>query len=442
MYSHAQAEWWRPESPPDDEARPERARSNRAVPAVSASPFWALMIFTFIQILAPQALFKSLTPLRIGLIAAALAAATFLLDRIVRRGSVTVGSREMAVAAGLALWATVTVPWSYWPGGSLSFLTAVYLKTLVIFWLLANVVSTRERLKTMVWGLSLMAAPLAVLAIRAYLSGEFVDTGAVRRLESYEAPLTQNPNDLALMLNLILPLTVALFLAHRRIAVRAALLAVMALDVLAIIVSFSRAGFLTLGATASIYLVRLLKRPERGFAVAVLVLALLCAPLLPTGYLERLSTISNIEADPTGSAQARWADSLAAVKFVARHPIVGAGLGMDFLALNEIRGPAWKDVHNVYLQHAVDLGLPGLALFLVLFAGCARAARAVQRSAAGYPEQRDLFCLAEGIQVSLAAFAVAALFHPVAYHVYFYYMAGLALAIRHVHDSPMPVGAN
>ena len=43
---------------------------------------------------------------------------------------------------------------------------------------------------------------------------------------------------------------------------------------------------------------------------------------------------------------------------------------------------------------------------------------------------RDLFLLAEGIQVSLFAFAIAALFHPVAYHFYFYYIAGLALAAR------------
>jgi hypothetical protein len=34
------------------------------------------------------------------------------------------------------------------------------------------------------------------------------------------------------------------------------------------------------------------------------------------------------------------------------------------------------------------------------------------------------------IQVSLVAFAVAALFHPSAYHFYFYYVAGLAVAAR------------
>ena len=43
---------------------------------------------------------------------------------------------------------------------------------------------------------------------------------------------------------------------------------------------------------------------------------------------------------------------------------------------------------------------------------------------------REMFLLAEGIPVSLIAFAVAAFFHPVAYHHYFYYVAGLALAAK------------
>jgi O-antigen ligase len=390
------------------------------------------MAFTIILILAPQMYFKSLAPLRVGWIAAGVATITYLFDRLVHRGPLTIVSRETRAAAGLALWAILTIPWSYWPGGSVAFLLTAYFKTLVIFCLLANVVVTLERLKAIVWGLSLMAAPLAAYGIRQYLSGGFVADGAMNRIASYEAPLTQNPNDLALMLNLIFPLTAALLLSRRTLVARAALLGLMALDAAAIVVSFSRAGFLTLTTTLLLYIGRLVRRPERGWGLAVIVLALLSFPFLPAGYLERLGTISDVEADPTGSAQARWADTVAAVRYVVHHPIVGAGVGMNVLALNEVRGPAWKEVHNVYLEHAVDLGLPGLVLFLVLLTGCFRTAGEVRRRAAGTPALRDLFCLAEGIQISLAAFAVAALFHPVAYHFYFYYIAGLALALRAV----------
>jgi hypothetical protein len=112
---------------------------------------------------------------------------------------------------------------------------------------------------------------------------------------------------------------------------------------------------------------------------------------------------------------------------------VGAGLGMDTLALNEVRGPVWKEIHNVYLEYAVDLGLPGLMLFVMLLRGALRSARLAQYIGSQRqrePAMADLFHLAEGIRISLYAFAVAALFHPIGYHFYFYYFAGLAIAAR------------
>jgi O-antigen ligase len=117
-----------------------------------------------------------------------------------------------------------------------------------------------------------------------------------------------------------------------------------------------------------------------------------------------------------------------------QRPLVGAGIGMSILALNEAGGPRWHEVHNVYLQYAVDLGLPGLILFLLLFWGVFRQARSARKRAAAIPELRNLFLLDEGLQVSLIVFAVAGVFHPVAYHFYFYYFGGLALAARSATD--------
>ena len=210
---------------------------------------------------------------------------------------------------------------------------------------------------------------------------------------------------------------------------------VIALDVIAVILTFSRAGFLTLAVIFMVYQWKLHKRRERGWAVAALVIALVCIPLLPSGYLDRLSTITDTEADQTGSAQERWSDMVSAASFVLRNPIIGAGVGMNILALNEERGHSWQNVHNVYLQYTVDLGVPGLVLFLLLMVGCIKSAIFVQRRSAGVPAFRDLFSLAEGIQISLIAFAVAALFHPAAYHFYFYYIAGLAVAVKAVYET-------
>jgi len=349
--------------------------------------------------------------------------------------------REMWITACLVGWAVFTLPFSSWPGGSLLFLFDQYFKTLAIFWLLSHTVVTAARLRQVAWGLSLMGVGLAVIAVSNFLSGVFIPEGTlVPRVLGNEAALTKNPNDLALMINLILPLSVALFLIHREPLARALLLTAILMEAVTVIITYSRAGFLTLATTFTIYLWKLRNRPERAWAWTALLVAFLCVPLLPSSYFDRLNTITDINADQTGSAQDRWNDTVAALNSVLAHPIVGAGVGMNTLAMNEARGAAWRAVHNVYLEYAVDLGLPGLILFLLLLAGCMKSAAFVQRRSAGVPALRDLFYLAEGIQVSLVAFAVAGAFHPVSYHFYFYYVAGLAVAAKAVCQTEMRLG--
>ena len=435
------SEWWRAESQTagGDDYRDSAAAAAEAT--ASPAPFWSLLAFTFILLLAPQQAIPALAPYRIALLTAAVAVITHVYDRLNRRQPIVHLTREMWITLCLAGWAILTVPFSYWPGGSLLFLIGTYLKTLVVFWLLSNVVNTPTRLRQVIWGLSLMGAPLAATAIDNFLSGEFIPNVVhrdVKRIIGYEGPLTHNPNDLALMLNLILPLCVALFLANRKPLHRALLLVVIVLQATAVILTFSRTGFLTLATTVLLYLLKLRARSERVWAWTAVVLAFACIPWLPSHYLDRLSTITNIESVVTGSAQERWRDTVAAVDLALKNPIIGAGAGLDELALNDERGPSWKDVHNVYLEYAVDLGIPGLVLFLILLVSCIKNATLVQQSSASVPALRELFYLAEGIQISLIAFAVAAVFHPVAYHFYFYYMAGLAIAAKAVYETVKP----
>jgi len=115
---------------------------------------------------------------------------------------------------------------------------------------------------------------------------------------------------------------------------------------------------------------------------------------------------------------------------VAKHPVVGAGIGQDILVMNDERGiDTWRRVHNAYLQYGVDLGLPGLLMFVWLHLTCYRTARAVEQRAAAVPSLRDLQPLATGVKMSLVAFGVAAMFHPIAYQFYFFSVAGLAVAL-------------
>jgi O-antigen ligase len=392
-----------------------------------------VVCFTIVLLLSPQSAFPALQPLHLALMAATVAIGAHLWDRMKHGEPVLVWSREKRLALALVAWSLFTAPLSYWPGGSIALLIGEYLKSVAIFWLLSEVVDTRSKLQKLAVALTALAVPLAATAVSNFVFGTFIaPPREFQRIVGYEAPLTTNPNDLALMLNLILPLSVALLWIHRRPLARALLLGAIALDMLAVVATFSRTGFLTLATVLAGYLWKLRRRAERVWAFGALGVGLLSFLFVPAGYFTHLGTIANISGDPTGSAQERLHDMIAAAKWALANPLFGAGLGMNVLALNEARGANWRYVHNIYLEHAADLGLPGLLLFLFLFAGCLASVSRVQRRLQATGAAPDLSHLAEGIQLSLTGFAVAAFFHPVAYHFYFYYLGGLALAVRNL----------
>jgi probable O-glycosylation ligase (exosortase A-associated) len=401
--------------------------------------FWALMAFTGILILSPQVWFPFLKSLRPALLAAAVAIVAHLLDRAVRGRSSGRTRPEFIIAFCLVGWAAFTVPLSIWPGGSLATLTEHYLKAVAFFWLIGTLVTTGPRLRLLLWLLVLSAIPLSITAVLNYQSGVFLQTptGAPERIAGYNiggSGLTSNPNDLALMINLLIPFAAGLMVVSSSLLQRLVAGGALLISMAGVIVTFSRAGFLTLATMTIVGLLATVARRPLVAVAAVFVLAVGLA-MVPQGYLQRLGTITNISSDTTGSAQGRWTDLQAAFDVVVRNPLVGVGLNQNVLALNEERGATWREVHNVYLQYAVDLGIPGLALFSCLFIALFRTAGRVRRAAVRDPALREVGVVAGTVQLAFVAFAVAAFFHPVAYQFYFFCIAGLALAVENVYQA-------
>lgn len=431
MTPGAQAGWWRAADLP-----PVRV-------ADGALAFGALLIFVILLVLAPQASVPELGRIRLALLVGAAAVLMHGWARFSAGLPLLMPSAESRVIGVLLAWIVVTLPLSRFPGASLQILIGDFLKTLGVFWLLSHVLVTRARLRTAAWVLSLTALPLAATGVRNFLSGHLVRG----RVAGFEAPLTADPNALAMVLNLILPLTVALFLISRRPAVRVGLGGLIALEAAGVVVTFSRGGFLTLAAIIVLYLRTLQRRRSWRWAAAAAALVLAATPLLPLGYLERLGTINNIQADETGSAQERWELTRQGLRYAVSHPFVGAGLGMSVLADCARRGipaadcgrvcsgealPPCLAVHNVYLQLAMDLGWPGPVLFLLLLGSAVRSAARASARCAGSPELADLAALADAVRISILGFALAALFYPWAYFPYVYLLIGLAVAAHAV----------
>jgi O-antigen ligase len=436
MTSNLAVNWWLPgqavsvSRPLDDDSQ-ERAGS---------FAFWSLAAFTFVLMIAPQDFVRPLAALRPALVAGALAGIGYLVQRssgVPRSDEVSI---QILLAIVLLAWAVFTIPMSYWPGGSVSTLLDLFIKALAAFWLLAKVVSSRARLRLLMWMLSIFSVPIALTSIRHYSSGAFLPEAGQRAI-GYGQGLASNPNDLALTLDILIPLTLALVFTARSRRARTLALMILLIQTGGVVSTFSRGGFIGLAVVGALTIGWLIERRAVGIFATMGLVALLAMPLLPSAYLERLATISDYQSDPTGSAQERWRDMRMAAAFVAQHPLVGAGLGQDYLALNEMRGPTWKSVHNAYLKYAVELGLPGLALFVALVAGTIGMAWRVERKARRRWSPRgghdwELGAFAHGIRIALLAFAAAAFFYPVAYHFYFFYLAGLTAALRTIWREP------
>ncbi|HVQ34779.1 MAG TPA: hypothetical protein VMT33_02115, partial [Candidatus Bathyarchaeia archaeon] len=126
--------------------------------------FGALLVFTVILILAPQSFLPALAPLRIALLTALIAAGSYLVPRLLLNRPITIGVPEVRLGAALGAWALATIPLSLWPGGSWGVFAGSFFKTLVISWLLCNVVTTATRLRRVFVLLTLIAVPLAATA--------------------------------------------------------------------------------------------------------------------------------------------------------------------------------------------------------------------------------------------------------------------------------------
>ena len=96
-------------------------------------PFYALMLFTLLLVTVPQETFPILDPQHLALVAAVLAATSYVVDRVNRGRSLTVREPEIRLVLVLLGLALLSVPTSYWPGGSLSVIINIFAKSIIIF---------------------------------------------------------------------------------------------------------------------------------------------------------------------------------------------------------------------------------------------------------------------------------------------------------------------
>jgi O-antigen ligase len=198
--------------------------------------------------------------------------------------------------------------------------------------------------------------------------------------------------------------------------------------VAAVIITFSRGGFLGLIAM-TLVLARKLSRRNKSAAMATIVLGVVFfLAVAPASYSGRLATIFDSASDITGSSSQRTQVLKRSILVALRYPIFGVCIGnFHHKSFQEL------GTHNAYTQVAAETGIAAMVCYIILLVHPLRKLRLMEREMYERNESSHFYYLAIGLQASLVGYMVSSFFAAVAYQWYIYYIVGYAITLRRVY---------
>jgi hypothetical protein len=297
-----------------------------------------------------------------------------------------------------------------------------YLLFVVVF------VRTRAQLLVLVSALIafvLMTAPNAVW--NALTSSG--DIEQVRASADFGIVAARNANRLALLCTITIAIVGHALLAARSRRWLVPGVSAIALAVVTVFFTASRAGLLGLGLLAIVFGRRYGLRGGRAIGLYVVVVAVVLLALLyaPAAYLERMTNFSEADEAAKGGASIAERDRLldVGIRMFLEHPLIGVGLGnFRWLSVVEYGHARPEAAHNSVLLALVEGGVVLLAAYVLLFVLAFGELRRA-RSAGGH----ELPWLAQGIQAALLLFLLFSLFADLWHEVYLYLLVGIAAVL-------------
>ena len=294
---------------------------------------------------------------------------------------------------GAAALSCLTALWPRQAAESLSDLVKMGL----VFFFIANCADTERRLRGVMWTLIVCGLIPAAGTLRNYLGGHLVEGRAAW------LGIFANPNEVAYSLIVLLPLA-AFMATSLGLLPRLLLLAISAVFLGAIFVTFSRGGLVGLGAVVAIYAWR-----KRSVWLQVVLVSLVIAGLALGGrYWSRGEDFSGLNGDV--SFRQRLATSEAGLAMFADNPLLGVGLGCSVIAWplyapKDLYSRSALVTHNTVIQPLGETGLLGFIPFALFVGFGIRHARklALERS------RRSMANLGAGLETAVLGFVVCGL---------------------------------
>jgi putative inorganic carbon (hco3(-)) transporter len=352
----------------------------------------------------------------------------FFPSQLAVEGNLTMLSTEVKAILAMTLIALLTIPISKDPGVAWLTFNDTYIKAVVIFIVLVNVVRTRKRLMGLMWLSFGIGIYLGLSAMQMYWEGKF-------SVEEYRVGATDvkgmfgNPNEMALHFVMMTPLVISLGIASKNNKLMRYIYFGMAvLFVAANMVTFSRGGFLGLLACSLVLAWKFGRKQRLNVSIVSVVLGGIVILAAPGNYGRRLLSIFIPALDPVGSSNQRSELLTRSLQVTARNPW---GIGIGNFPIVGVRN---LQTHNGFTQVSSELGILGLFVYLVFMISPFRKLAAIERT---LHEQQDLnwfYYLAIGLQASIIGYMVSSFFASVAYNWFIYYLIAYAVAFRRIYS--------
>jgi len=394
--------------------------------------FICLFIFSIVLFFRPYELIPALSSFKtmafwVGIVTLLV----FLVSQITLEGNLTARPREVNMVLLVGLAALLSIPLAVDPSEAWDEFNKIVIKTVLIFVVLVNVVRTEKRLKLLFWLVFAVSIYLSVNLIRDYQAGVFkiglAETNTQRVAGSIKG-LFDNSNDLALHLVTIIPIAFVMAFENKNPFRKIIFFGLSLLMIAAVIITFSRGGFLGLIAM-TLVLVRKLARRNKSAAFASLALGVIFfLAVAPGAYSGRLATIFDSASDITGSSSQRTQVLKRSILVAIRYPIFGVGVGnFHHKSFQEL------GTHNAYTQVAAETGIAAMVCYIIFLVHPLRKLRMIEREMFERNENSRFYYLAIGLQASLVGYMVSSFFAAVAYQWYVYYLVGYAIALRRIY---------
>jgi probable O-glycosylation ligase (exosortase A-associated) len=274
-------------------------------------------------------------------------------------------------------------------------------------------INSKEKLK---WLIITIALSFGLIGMKGGIFA--LATGFNYRVWGPDNTFYGGNNEIALALNITLPLLILCAKEFKNKRVKAFFYGTFILSICSVIASRSRGAFLTL---CAVLFALIVTSKRKRLAVPVLLIGLiLFVPRLPDVWTARMETLHNIEED--ASAMGRIGAWKYAYHRALANPVTGGGFETFRMYV--------RDVHSAYFEILGEHGFVALTFWISLLFGTMIALERLRKQALSIEELQWMPAYARAVQLSLFAYAVGGAFLGAAYWDIFYHLVSLCVIMK------------